>query len=63
MVLTFGKHRGEEVEEVPTDYLNWLLEQLEDNESFAEQHPGLDDEIASVLEVREWSNAHFYSNE
>lgn len=25
MVLPFGKHRGEDVEDVPSDYLQWFL--------------------------------------
>jgi uncharacterized protein (DUF3820 family) len=26
-VLTFGKHRGKTIDEIPDDYLNWLVEQ------------------------------------
>ena len=26
-IMTFGKHKGEDVSSVPRDYLNWLLEQ------------------------------------
>jgi hypothetical protein len=28
MKLTFGKFKGEEIENVPTSYLNWLAENL-----------------------------------
>lgn len=27
MILKFGKHRGESISEVPSEYLEWLLEQ------------------------------------
>ena len=29
MRMPFGKHRGEPVEDLPTDYLEWCLENLD----------------------------------
>lgn len=26
MKITFGKYKGEEIEDLPTDYIRWLLE-------------------------------------
>ena len=28
--LPFGKHKGELLEDIPSDYLTWLLENVED---------------------------------
>ncbi len=38
MIMTFGKHNGEEIGFVPNSYLNWLLLQdwFEDQEEFEE---------------------------
>lgn len=28
-VMPFGKHRGEDIADLPTDYLNWMVENLD----------------------------------
>ena len=28
-VLTFGKHRGEDIEDVPSEYLQWMVDKLD----------------------------------
>ena len=28
-VLTFGKHKGEDIEDVPSEYLQWMLSGIE----------------------------------
>lgn len=33
-IMKFGKYSGEEIHDVPRRYLNWLLEELEDSDSF-----------------------------
>ncbi len=32
MLLTFGKHRGKDTEDVPSTYLNWLVENHDDDD-------------------------------
>jgi len=32
--IKFGKYSGEDISNVPRKYLNWLLEELEDEDSF-----------------------------
>lgn len=32
MKITFGKHAGTEVEDLPDDYLRWAVDQLKDAE-------------------------------
>lgn len=41
--MPFGKHKGEKVEDVPTDYLEWLEETLE---------PGKYNNDAFLVEIR-----------
>lgn len=60
MIIPFGKHRGREVEEVPSDYLRWLMEQeWFESERWEELYVEVEDE----LETRERSYAHFYEYE
>ncbi len=33
-IMKFGKYSNEEIHNVPRRYLNWLLEELEDPDSF-----------------------------
>jgi len=33
-IIKFGKHSGKEIHNVPRKYLNWLLEEFEDSDSF-----------------------------
>ena len=28
-ILTFGKHKGEDIEDVPSEYLQWMLDKME----------------------------------
>lgn len=39
MEMPFGKHKGEEIEDLPSSYLRWLAENMEDEKirSEAEQ--------------------------
>lgn len=32
MRIPFGKHKGQEMNTLPQDYLNWLVENIEDGE-------------------------------
>ena len=57
MIFPFGKHSGKEVEEVPSDYLWWLMEQeWFETDRWYELYVEVEDE----LEVRDRSDAHFY---
>lgn len=29
LVMPFGKHKGEKIEDLPTDYIEWCLENVE----------------------------------
>ena len=57
MILPFGKHRGKDIGEIPSNYLTWLLEQdwMEED-----QYDDLFEEIAWEMATRERSDAHFY---
>jgi uncharacterized protein (DUF3820 family) len=46
MKMPFGKHRGEEVEDLPSDYLTWCLENIKGNEQLIA-------EMQSQLDARE----------
>lgn len=58
MILEFGKHRGQELEDVPTDYLRWLMETLEDDDKFAHRYPGLYEEVEDELDARDRLDSH-----
>jgi len=32
MEMPFGKHKGEEIEDLPSSYIKWLTENMEDEE-------------------------------
>jgi hypothetical protein len=55
MDLWFGKYKGEDIEDVPSDYLKWLAENF-DNEEVA---LAAEDEY----NFREVNNKHFWSDE
>lgn len=53
-VFTFGKHRGEDVEDVPSDYLQWFVTQVDappvghkDRAAFMDFVSEIEDELAS----------------
>jgi len=43
--MPFGKHKGEQIEDLPTDYLVWMVENLTDK-------PELADEAENQLKMR-----------
>ena len=55
MYMPFGKHKGEELDDIPSDYLHWLAENCDQ------------DLIASAADEeyqwREDNNAHFWEEE
>ena len=53
--LTFGKHNGKEISEVPDGYLTWMLE----NDVHTEMHPAIEEELA----IRERSGAQIYEED
>jgi len=57
MIISFGKHKGKEIEEIPSDYLKWLLEQ-----NFIEEdsHTDLLEATEYEMAVRDRSYGHFY---
>ncbi len=32
MLMPWGKHRGQDIEDLPTDYLKWLAENCDDDD-------------------------------
>lgn len=54
-ILSFGKHSGKDLEEIPTGYLEWLIQQG----WVEEQHEGLTEKIESELSYRTDHDAHF----
>jgi len=56
----WSKHKGKEVEEVPSDYLHWLIEQdWMEKERLEELYEAIEYE----LDVRDRSDGHFYGDE
>ena len=58
MILPFGKYVNREVREVPSDYLEWLM----DEDWFCDQYEELAAEVEDELDVRTRSYAHFYTD-
>ena len=55
-IIPFGKHKGQCIADIPSGYLNWLLEQ----EWFeAEKWNVLWDAITDEIEVRDRCDSHF----
>jgi len=52
-IVPFGAHKDECIEEVPSDYLEWVINNV-DNEEFVS-------EAEEEFERRTDENAHFYS--
>lgn len=53
IMVHFGKHQGKTVEEIPSGYLKWMIDNLEDKEDLVE---AADKELA----FRDQFNTHFY---
>lgn len=48
ITLTFGKHQGESLCDIPVDYLEWLL----DSSDYVKKRPSLAEAITAELEQR-----------
>jgi len=57
MEMPFGKYQGKEIEDIPSDYLRWLMDQ----DWFGEKFEDLFEEVEDEWDIRERSHAHFYS--
>lgn len=55
VIMPFGKHQGESLDEIPTSYLKWLL----DIEIDEEDHPELEDAVEAELGYRDDHGSHF----
>lgn len=53
MKFEFGGYKGKEIEEVPTDYLRWILRKAAGDDELQEA-------IQDVLEERDIEKSHFY---
>lgn len=49
--MTFGKHKGKELEELPSSYLRWIVDEVKDED--------LAEEAADELEYRDRRGGHF----
>lgn len=54
MKMPWGKHKGEDIEDIPSDYLRWLAENC-DNERIAET-------ADAEWDFREKTNTHIYED-
>jgi uncharacterized protein (DUF3820 family) len=51
MTMPFGKHKGEFVEDLPPDYVEWLLENVE------RLNPSLQEELEKQLAMKRGEGA------
>jgi uncharacterized protein (DUF3820 family) len=58
IILHFGKFRGKDLEDVPSDYLEWLLRQ----EWLEEKYSKYVEPIEMELKFRSVWNTHFYGD-
>jgi hypothetical protein len=63
MDIEFGAYIGQDLGEIPSDYLYWLIETLEDDDRFNRQYPDLYEEVEEELATRDRSHAHFYKRD
>ena len=54
MIMPWGKHKGEEIVDLPSDYLHWLAENCE--------HDNIATAADEEWQWREDSNLHFYDD-
>jgi uncharacterized protein (DUF3820 family) len=52
MKITFGKHKGEDIADVPTSYLDWLLEEYDPKNEYEERF------LDAVLRESQWRDDH-----
>jgi len=61
--MKFGKYSGEDISNVPRKYLNWLLEELEEKDSFFilsnKEKEELSEAIEEQLQIRDRSYIDF----
>ena len=61
--IKFGKYSGEDISNVPRKYLNWLLEELEESDSFFilsdKDKEELSEAIEEQLQIRDRSYIDF----
>ena len=61
--IKFGKYSGKDISNVPRKYLNWLLEELEDEDSFFifsdKEKEELSEVIEEQLQIRDRSYIDF----
>lgn len=55
--ITFGKHRGSTVAEIPSGYLHWMLETFTDHDW--EKYPDLLDAVEEEMARRDRSYSHW----
>lgn len=53
MIIHFGKYQGKDLEQIPSDYLEWITNKVSDNDELVE-------EAEKELEFRDRWNKHFY---
>ena len=56
MLMSFGKHRGKSIEDIPSDYLEWLMEQ----DWFIEKYEPIAQMVERELAYRSTWECHFY---
>jgi len=62
-IIKFGKYSGEDISNIPRKYLNWLLEELEEKDSFFilsdKDKEELSEAIEEQLQIRDRSYIDF----
>lgn len=56
MQIPFGKHKGEDLADIPSDYLEWLLENYEPK---TEREDHLLDAVLREFNYRDENDGHF----
>jgi hypothetical protein len=54
MIMPFGDYRGKDLEDIPSDYLNWIINKVTTNDELVE-------EAEKEYEFRSNWRKHFYS--
>jgi uncharacterized protein (DUF3820 family) len=60
-ILTFGRHKGKDVEDVPSEYLQWMLDEIEAppvGSAERDTHMNLMSEVEDELASRKKYGSH-----
>ncbi len=58
MKLPFGKHKGEEIEDVPSPYLRWFTENVSERGDDGKPRSGVVEAIKEIDKELAWRDKH-----